>query len=406
MAEYKLFTGGRVILPGRTLDDGCVLVKGERIEEVGERSEVSAPPEAEIIDAGGDYISPGFVDIHVHGAAGSDFSDGTMEDLRKAARFHAAGGVTSIAATTASMPTERILKALEIISEGKSSPPDGSRVLGAHLEGPYLLDEKRGCHLESQVRNPDPEEYGEFVERADHIVSMTCAPDLPGAEEMIRALTEAGIVISAGHSNASYTLMMEAIEWGVTHTTHLYCAMSSFVTFSKPFVKREGGMVEAIFLEERLTTEVISDGIHLSADMLRMPYRVKGPDKVALVSDAMRGAGMPDGEYTFGPRDGQKAIVKNRESRVITGEWLASSTYRLNEMVRVYRELVAAPLHGIVRMASLTPATIIKHGDRIGSLDKGKLADVILFDEDIEVKRVFVGGEEQDMKKNSVTFTV
>lgn len=395
MPEYKLFVGGRVILPDRILEDGCVLVKGERIEAVGQRSHVSAPPDAEIIVAKGGYISPGFVDIHIHGGAGSDFSDGTMEDLRKVTRFHAAGGVTSVAATTASMPTEQILKALEVIAEAKSFPPDGSRVLGAHLEGPYLLDEKRGCHLETQVRNPDPEEYNKFLERADHIVSMTCAPDLPGAEEMIRALTAAGIVISAGHSNASYSLMMRAIEWGVTHTTHLYCAMSSFVTFSKPFVKREGGMVEAVLLDERLTTEVISDGIHLSADMLTVPYKIKGPEKVAIVSDAMRGAGMPDGEYTFGPRNGQRAIVKNRESRVVTGEWLASSTFRLSEMVRVYRELVEAPLHDIVRMASLTPATIINHADRVGSLEKGKLADVILFDEDIAVKRVFIGGEEQ-----------
>ncbi len=395
MSGYKLFVGGRVILPQRILDDRCVLVKGRRIKAVGERSQVSAPSDAEVIDAEGDYISPGFVDIHVHGGAGSDFSDGTMEDLRNVTRYHAEGGVTSVVATTASMPTEQILKALEVIAEAESSSPDGSRVLGAHLEGPYLLQEKRGCHLEAQVRNPDPEEYNKFVERSQHIVSMTCSPDLPGAEEMIRALTVAGIVISAGHSNASYSLMMQAIEWGVTHTTHLYCAMSSFVTFSKPFVKRQGGIVEAILLDERLTTEVISDGIHLSPDMLTVPYKIKRPERVAIVSDAMRGAGMPDGEYTFGPRDGQRAIVKDRESRVATGEWLASSTFRLSEMVRVYRQLVEAPLHDIVRMASLTPATIINLADRLGSLERGKLADVILFDEDIAVKRVFIGGEEQ-----------
>jgi len=394
MSECKLVAGGKVILPDRVLDDGCVLVKGHRIEEVGERSDVSAPPDAEIIDAEGNYISPGFVDIHVHGGAGSDFSDATMEDFRKVTRFHAGGGVTSVAATTASMSTEQILKALDVVAEAKSSPPDGSRVLGAHLEGPHLLREKRGCHLESQVRNPAPHEYGNFIDGADDILSMTCAPDLTGSEEMIRALTAAGMVISAGHSNVSYSLMMEAIGWGVTHTTHLYCAMSDFVTFSKPFVKRQGGMVEAIFLDDRLTTEVISDGIHLSADMLEMPYKIKGPDKVAIVSDAMRGAGMPDGEYTFGPRDGQRAIVKDGESRVITGEWLASSTFRLNEMVRVYGQLVGAPLHDVVRMASLTPATIIKQSDRVGSLEKGKLADIIIFDDDIEIKRVFIGGEE------------
>ncbi len=392
MNEYKVFLGGRVILPDRILSDGCVVVRGDRIEQVGERSGVSIPRGAEIIDAEGDFISPGFVDIHVHGGAGSDFSDGTIEDLRKVTRFHAAGGVTSVAATTASMPTDRILKALDVIAQAKNCPPEGSRVLGAHLEGPYLLGEKRGCHLESEVRNPNPKEYSRFLKRADDILSMTCAPDLPGAEEMIRAFGTAGIVVSAGHSNASYSVMMEAIEWGVTHTTHLYCAMSDFVTFSKPFVKRQGGMVEAVLLDERLTTEVISDGIHLSADMLHIPYKVKGPDKVAIVSDAMRGAGMPEGEYTFGPRDGQRSIVRNRESRVITGEWLASSTFRLNEMVRVFRQLVGAPLHDVVRMTSLTPAAIIKQADQIGSLEKGKLADIVFFDENIEVKGVFIGG--------------
>jgi len=395
MPGYKLFTGGRLILPDRILDDGCVLLEGDRITEVGKRLEVTVPPDAEIIDAGGHYISPGFVDIHVHGGAGSDFSDGTIEDLRKVARFHASGGVTSLAATTASMPQEQILKALDAIAEAKSSPPDGARVLGAHLEGPYLLREKRGCHLESRVRNPDPREYRKFLDRSKDILSMTCAPDLPGSESMIRAFAEAGIVVSAGHSNASFSLMMDAVGWGVTHTTHLYCAMSDFVTFTRPFVKREGGMVEAIFLDERLTTEVISDGIHLSADMLRMPYKIKGPEKVAIVTDAMRGAGMPDGEYTFGPRDGQKAVVRNRESRIVSGEWLASSTFRLNEMVRVYRGLIGAPLHEVVRMASLTPAQIVKQDGSLGSLEKGKLADIILFDENIEVKRVFVSGQEQ-----------
>ncbi len=397
MSEYKLFTGGKVILPDRILDDGCVLVKGDRIEQVGEKSEMNVPPDAELIDAAGDYISPGFVDIHIHGGAGSDFSDATMEDLRKVTRFHAGGGVTSVAATTASMPTEQILNALDVIAEAKRSSPDGSRVLGAHLEGPYLLNEKRGCHLESQVRDPAPEEYEQFLHRAEDILIMTCAPDLPGPEEMIRAFTAAGIVISAGHSDAPYSLMMHAIEWGVAHTTHLYCAMSSYATFSKPFVNREGGMVEAVFLDDRLTTEVISDGIHLSADMLRMPYKIRGPENVAIVSDAMRGAGMPDGEYTFGPRDGQRAIVKNRESRVITGEWLASSTFRLNEMVRVYYQLVEAPLHDVVRMASLTPAAIIRQDRNVGSLEKGKLADIIIFDDDIEIKRVFGGGSEQDL---------
>ena len=394
MPEYSFFVGGKVVLPDRVIANGCVLVKDDRIEEVGERPRVFAPPNAKVIDAEGCYISPGFVDIHMHGGAGSDFSDGTTEDFRNVTRFHAGGGVTSVAATTASMPTEQILKALDVIAEAKNSPPEGSRVLGAHLEGPYLLSEKRGCHLESEVRHPRPEEYEQFLARAEDILSMTCAPELPGAEEMIRAFAAAGIVISAGHSNASYSLMMDAVEWGVTHTTHLYCAMSDFVTFSKPFVKRQGGMVEAIFLEDRLTTEVISDGIHLSADMLAMPYKIKGPEKVAIVSDAMRGAGMPDGEYTFGPRNGQRAIVKDRESRVITGEWLASSTFRLNEMVRVYRELVGAPLHEVVRMASLTPATIIRQADRIGSLERGKLADIILFDENLNIRRVFIGGRE------------
>lgn len=394
MSECKVFVGGRVILPDRIIEDGCVVVKGDRIEEVGERSRVSPPRGAEIIEAGGNFISPGFVDIHVHGGAGSDFSDGTIEDFRKVTRFHAAGGVTSVAATTASMPTDRILKALDVIAKAKNSPPEGSRVVGAHLEGPYLLAEKRGCHLESEVRNPNREEYNKFLERGDDILSMTCAPDLADSDEMIRAFSAAGIVVSAGHSNASYSLMMDATGWGVMHTTHLYCAMSDFVTFSKPFVKRQGGIVEAILLDERLTTEVISDGIHLSADMLHIPYKLKGPDKVAIVSDAMRGAGMPDGEYTFGPRDGQRAIVKNRESRVITGEWLASSTFRLNEMVRVFRELVGAPLHDVVRMVTLTPATIIKQEDRIGSLEKGKLADIIFFDDNIEVKRVFLGAME------------
>jgi N-acetylglucosamine-6-phosphate deacetylase len=223
---------------------------------------------------------------------------------------------------------------------------------------------------------------------------MTLAPELPGAHPLIEALRRHGANASAGHSEALYHEMADAADRGVNHVTHLYCAMTDAMNnrWRGTPQPRAAGMVEAVYLDDRLSSELITDGKHLSREMLLLAFRVKGYEKLAIVTDAMRGAGMPDGDYTFGPRHGMLAHVRNREARIPDGTALASSVYPMNEMVRTFRELTGCPLWQAVRMASLTPAQIVGAARELGSLAPGKRADIILFDEQINVRGVYLGG--------------
>ncbi|MEO7143380.1 MAG: amidohydrolase family protein, partial [Bryobacteraceae bacterium] len=252
---------------------------------------------------------------------------------------------------------------------------------------------KRGCHLPEFVHNPDEREWRQILDRGP-IAGMTLAPELPGARPLIEELHRRGANANAGHSEALYREIEEAADWGVTHVTHLYCAMTDAMNnrwrgTSNP---RSGGILEAVYLDDRLTSELIADGIHLSRELLRLAFRNKGYEKLAIVTDAMRGAGMPDGEYAFGPRHGMKAIVRGGEARIPDGTALASSVCPMNRMVRVFRDLAGCPLWQAVRMASLTPAEIVGAAGNIGSLAPGKFADIVFLDDDVNVHATFIGG--------------
>jgi len=304
--------------------------------------------------------------------------DATAADIKTVFRYHAAHGTTSLCPTTATASLGEILTALEAVEGYRSSPQAFGRALGAHIEGPYLAMTKRGCHLPQFVRNPEEREWKQILERGP-IASMTLAPELPGARALVEELHRGGANANAGHSEALYTEVEEAADWGVRHVTHLYCAMTDAMNnrWRGTPNPRSGGIVEAVYLDDRLSSELITDGKHLSREMLRLAFRNKGYEKLAIVTDAMRGAGMPDGEYTFGPRHGMLAVVKNGEARIPDGTALASSVFPMNEMIRVFRDLVDCPLWQAVRMASLTPAEIVHCGDKIGSLAPGKLADIV-----------------------------
>jgi N-acetylglucosamine-6-phosphate deacetylase len=388
-----VFLNGRVITDSGVIPDGIVVVREGKIIDAGPRTGVQFPAGAQLIDADGRYISPGFVDIHIHGGEGSDFMDATDADVDRVFRYHAAHGTTSMCPTTATAPLEEILAALDGLSRYRSRGHKFGRALGAHIEGPYLADSKRGCHLPQHVRIPQEQEWRRILERGP-ISSMTLAPELPGAAPLIEELHRRGAIASAGHSEALYHEMQEAADRGVRHVTHLYCAMTDAMNnrWRGTPNPRTAGIVEAVYLDDRLSSELISDGKHLSREMLRLALRNKGYEKLAIVTDAMRGAGMPDGDYTFGPRHGLIARVRNREARIPDGTALASSVYPMDEMVRIFREATACELWQAVRMASLTPAQVIGKGDEIGSLAKGKHADVILFDDNLNVSATFVGG--------------
>jgi len=390
---FQVFLNGTVVLEDGLLADGMITARDGRIEYVGPRREERIPPGAERVDAEGLYLGPGFIDIHVHGGGGSDFMDATPEDVEAAIAFHAAHGTTALCPSTATAPLEEILAAVEAVERYRRGEQRLGRVLGVHVEGPYLSPSKRGCHLPEYVRAPEEWEWRRILERG-LIASMTLAPELPGAEPLIRELAARGSLASAGHSEALYHEIEQAVEWGVRHVTHLYCAMTDAMSnrWRGTPHPRSGGILEAVYLDERLSSELIADGKHLSGEILRLALRVKGYEKLALVTDAMRAAGLPDGDYTFGPRHGLRTVVRNRESRLPDGTALASSVFALNEIIQVFRQATGCPLWQAVRMASLTPATILGRQDELGSLGAGKRADVVIFDEQIQVRAVYLDG--------------
>src|SRR6266851_5488442 len=387
----KVFLNAKLITDSGVVPDGMVVVHLDRIDYAGPRREV--PDGADVVDAGGLYLAPGFVDIHIHGGAGSDFMDAEDADIETVFRYHAAHGTTSLCPTTATAPLDEILASLDTIARYRNGPQSFGRALGAHIEGPYLAMTKRGCHLPQFVRNPEEREWKRILERGP-VASMTLAPELPGARALVEELHGRGANANAGHSEALYQEVEEAADWGVRHVTHLYCAMTDAMNnrWRGTPNPRSGGIVEAVYLDDRLSSELITDGKHLSPEMLKLAFRNKGYEKLAIVTDAMRGAGMPDGEYTFGPRHGMRAVVKNGEARIPDGTALASSVFPMNDMIRVFRDLAGCSLWQAVRMASLTPAEIVHRTADIGSLAPGKLADIVLMDEDLNVQATWLAG--------------
>ncbi|MFC1713795.1 N-acetylglucosamine-6-phosphate deacetylase [Candidatus Poribacteria bacterium] len=380
---------GKIMTPEGVIENGSIRIEGKNIAAVGKVGDVELPEGAEVMDVAGKWVLPGFIDIHCHGAKGCDTMDGTLSDIETIAKYHAGGGTTAFLPTTASSSPEAILQALEAVREARRSGVDGAAVIGAHLEGPFFAYAKRGCHLPIYVRNPRPAEYDRMLEYADDIVSMTLAPEIDGAEALIKALVDNGIVVSLGHSDATYSQILEAIEWGASHVTHMYCAMSTIV---KSGPARIIGMVESTLLLDELTTEVIADGKHLPPELVRMVLKAKGLDRVCATTDAMRGAGMPPGVYTFGPKDGQEAVVQDGMAVMPDRTGYASSVVRMNDLIRVLIGPVGLSLSDAVKMATIIPAGIIGVADKMGSLEAGKDANIVVADSDIGIHATIVEG--------------
>ena len=382
---------GRIMTPNGIIENGSILIKGGKIAAVEESGGVEFAEGAEIMDAAGKWVLPGFIDLHCHGAKGCDVMDATLSDIETIARYHAGGGATAFLPTTASSSPEAILRALEAVREVRSSGVDGAMVIGAHLEGPFFAYAKRGCHLPKYVRNPRPVEYDRMLEYADDIASMTLAPELDGAEALIKALVDRDILVSIGHSEATYSQILEAMKWGASHVTHMYCAMSTIV---KNGPARTMGVVETTLLMDDLTTEIIADGKHLPPELVRMVIKAKGIERVCAVTDAMRGTGMPPGVYTFGPKDGQEAVVQDGMAVMPDRTGYASSVVRMNDLIKVLIGPVGLSLADAVRMATIIPARIVGVADRMGSLEAGKDANIIVANDNMDVCATIVRGKE------------
>jgi N-acetylglucosamine-6-phosphate deacetylase len=368
---------GNVITPGKQLRGGSVVVEHGRITDVS----AGKAGKGRIMDFGGCYVVPGFVDIHVHGGAGEDAMDASSEGLDRLSQFLAAGGVTSFLATTHTDSQERTLEAVRRIGDATKRGTGGARLIGLHMEGPYISTEKPGAQNSAHIRPPALNELGQVEHEADGSLRMvTLAPEVDGALEAIRWLASRGIVVAAGHTDATYDEARAGIEAGIRHATHLFNGMRSLH-------HREPGVVGATLEDDRVTVELIADGHHIHPAILRLVARLKGAGGTALVSDSTAVAGLSDGDYSFA---GMKVTLRHGMSLLESGA-LAGSTIRLCDAVRNMVR-VGVPLREAVEMASTTPARIAGVADRRGSIASGMDADITVLDRDLSVMLTMVGG--------------
>ncbi len=376
---------GRLIRSGRVQDGLNVILEDGRIAEVTARD----LPSDTVIDARGQYVSPGFIDIHTHGGGDADFMDGTPEAFLTAAELHARFGTTTLVPTATSGTAEEMSGMEAAFEQALSKNERGADMPGLHLEGPYFSMAQRGAQDPKYVRNPDPAEYLPILARSRHILRWSAAPELPGALEFGRELKRRGILAAIGHTDADYDQVVAAAQAGYSHVTHLYSCMS---TVHRKNAFRYAGVVEAAYLLDELTVEVIADGVHLPASLLQFVYRFKGPDKIALVTDSMRGAGMPDGLSVLGSRkNGQQVLIEDGVAKLMDRSAFAGSVATTDRLVRNMIRLGGASLPDAVKMATETPARIMGFADR-GRLQAGLRADLVFFDDEIRVSRTMVAG--------------
>jgi N-acetylglucosamine-6-phosphate deacetylase len=382
MKKTSVIKNGMIITPSKTIEKGVVVFEDGKITAVGQKNSVKVPKSAKVIDASGKIVAPGFVDIHIHGGKGRDVMDASYEAVKEIAKFLVSHGTTSFVPTTISASHSDLLRAVKAVKTAMEKGTDGAEVLGAHLEGPYINLEKRGAHDANYVRLPSIDEFEEIWAASNHAVKIvTLAPELEGAKRLIQKLRKLGTAASIGHSNATYTQVVDSIKHGVRHVTHMFNRMSGFDP-------REPGVVGAVLVHDELTAELICDNIHVHPAAMHLLIRAKGSERVVLVTDAIRAAGMPDGEYALGE---QRIIVKDGVSRLESGDF-AGSTLTMNKAVRNMMKLVGTSLQTAVKMATINPAVVINVDKNKGSLEPGKDADIVIIDDEINVYMTIVKG--------------
>ena len=381
---------GHLVLPDRVLNGTLDVLEG-RIHSIRRQSKNAD------IDASDGYIVPGYIDIHVHGGAGADYMDGTPEAIRTANRVHAARGTTTLFPTTTTGSPAEISRMLQACAAAKKSWKPASaeaRIAGVHLYGPYFAEDKVGCHSVQGRRDPTPEDFNQYF--ATGLIRIaTCAAELPGAEAFYSAARKRRCLITCGHSNAPWTDMARAFEAGMRHVDHFWCAMSSVASLRNLHgTPMQASMEQFVLAHEAMSTEVIADGQHLSPELLNFAYQMKGPTRLCLVTDANRALGMPPGPYRFGPADTGSWFESNGRVGLARNGSLASSVVALDTMVRNMAHATKAPLHEVIRMATLTPAERTGIARDTGSLEPGKRADILILDKNLNVHRVFLAGHE------------
>ena len=356
---------------------------------------VKAPTNAkdsdEIIDADGAYLSAGFIDLHTHGGNGHDFMDGTVEAFLGAAELHAKHGTTTLLPTATSGTYEETYAMFDILSKAQENNVRGADMPGIHLEGPYFSPSQAGAQDPNFIKAPDPNEYLPILNSTNKLLRWSAACETEGAFEFAEACRKHGVLCAVGHSDANFGIVEEAVKHGFSHLTHFYSGMSSVHRVN---AYRVCGVVEAGYLLDDLTVEIIADGCHLPKELLQMIYRFIGPDRTCLVTDSMRGAGLPDGsESILGSlSNGQTVIIEDGVAKMPDRKSFAGSVATADRLLRTMVSVASVPLCDAVKMLTETPARIQKLNDR-GTLDTGKRADIVLFDDEFNILRTIVGGK-------------
>ncbi|MDQ0104922.1 N-acetylglucosamine-6-phosphate deacetylase [Chitinophaga terrae (ex Kim and Jung 2007)] len=386
MRYLKVFNG-KVITPSGIIPSGYVLASGDKIIETGAGN--PEIPGATEIDAHGHYISPGFIDLHIHGGGGADFMDNTVEAFLTIANIHAKYGTTAMMPTTLSCGQASLLQTLDTYAAANAQNRQGAQFIGIHIEGPYFSMNQRGAQDPKYIHDPSPAEYLEVLAHSKDVKRWSIAPERPGAIEMGKVLKAHNILPSIAHTDAVYEEVLPAYAVGYTHCTHFYSAMSG-VTRRNAF--RYAGVIETAYLIDDMTVEIIADGIHLPASLLKLIYKLKGPENTALITDAMRAAATSTPTSILGSlQDGLPVIVEDGVAKLPDRSSFAGSVATADRLVRTMITQAGIPLTDAVRMITETPARIMDIRQK-GTLEKERDADIVIFDENINIQTTIVSG--------------
>ncbi|MGJ0906141.1 N-acetylglucosamine-6-phosphate deacetylase [Clostridium botulinum] len=373
----KAIVNGKIIVGNEILENKVLLFE-KKIIDILDRENVCLSKNDYIIDAKGLYISPGFIDVHIHGSGGKDVMDGEIESIKVISNTIAKRGVTSFLPTTMTMAKERIYKALDVIEQAMNMDLGGAKVLGAHLEGPFINPKYKGAQKVDFIKNPS----FDFIKGYENVIKIiTLAPEKDENFKFLKYIKEnTDIVLSIGHSDATYEQAMAAIDNGISRATHTFNAMT-------PLNHRKPGIIGAI-MNTDISCELIADNIHVHKGAINVLTKIKGKDKIILITDSMRAGCMNNGIWELG---GQKVIVKNGSAR-LEDNTLAGSILTLDNAIKNMKNNIDASLCEIISMVTVNPAKDINIYDKKGSIEKGKDSDIVIFDKDINISMTIVEG--------------
>ncbi|MFB7397525.1 N-acetylglucosamine-6-phosphate deacetylase [Streptomyces sp. NPDC056191] len=373
MADHQVLAGAHVVLPTGIVENGRVIVEGDRI--VGSTAE-NTPA----LNLTGHWLVPGFVDMHNHGGGGASFTSGSVDEVLKGVHTHRLHGTTTVVASFVTGEMDFLTQRAGLLSE----LAEQGEIAGLHFEGPFISPCRKGAHDETLLRDPDPADVRKLIDAARGQAKMvTLATELPGGIDSVRLLAEHGVIAAIGHTDASYEQTVEAIDAGATVATHLYNAMPALG-------HRAPGPIAALLEDERITVELINDGTHLHPAALELAFHHAGAERVALITDAMDAAGFGDGRYMLGPLEVE---VKDSVARLVEGGSIAGSTLTLDRAFKRAATIDGLPVESVVQAISANPARLLGVYDRVGSLEPGKDADIVVLDAEFNLKGVMRKGE-------------